>query len=395
MADMKKLKSLIPFEDLDKEAQDQIHHALDLPFLKRLAIMPDCHAGYSLPIGGVALLDGVLWPAAVGFDIACGMCCCLLTDIRADSIAPRKTREKILKRIAREVPLGKGIQHERSVPCQEFQSATGDRELDRTVNASATVQMGTLGSGNHFIEIGRSLETGTVGVTVHSGSRRPGWCIADWHMHRANEVDKELPRGFLSLTSDAGRQYLADMEYAEQYAHDSRTHMMETVVRIILDEYKTKGKDTRFDMRVKGYLAGMINENHNHALVTPDGVLHRKGATQANRGQMGVIPANMKQGVWITEGLGNGQFLSSASHGAGRRLSRMAAKRKFDLSSHRMQMKGITCNVDKGTLDEDPRAYKDMARVMELQEGIVVKTVDRLVPMIVAKGSEAAERKCY
>ena len=392
MADMNKLRTLVPFSELDLEAQDQIHHALDLPFLKALAIMPDCHAGYSLPIGGIALLDDVLWPAAVGFDIGCGMCCCLLTDIRADSIAPKKTREKILKQILRQIPMGKGTQHERSVPYLEFQSATGNKELDRAVNAAVGAQMGTLGSGNHFIEIGRSLETGCVGVTIHSGSRAPGWKIADWHMREANEADKELPRGFLSLTSESGRQYLADMAYAEQYASDNRKHMMDAVLRIILDEYKATGKDMRFDMRVKGYMAAMVDENHNHAVVTPEGVLHRKGATPADEGRKGVIPANMKHGVWVTEGLGNEQFLSSAAHGAGRRLSRLAAKRKFDLSSHRMQMKGITCNVDKGTLDEDPRAYKDINRVMELQEGIVVTTVGRLVPMIVAKGSEVGRK---
>jgi len=309
------------------------------------------------------------------------------------AIDNKKTREKILKRIMKEIPVGKGIRHEKTQPYKEFRSASGNKELDKKVNALIGVQLGTLGGGNHFIEIGRSREHGCVGITIHSGSRRIGYDIADYYMREANSADPDLRRGFLHLESETGRQYLADLKFAQQYALDNRTHMMKAVLHIVLGEYKEAGKDKRFDMRVKKYMAGMINENHNHAVVIPDGVLHRKGATPADEGQLGVIPANMKQGVWITEGLGNEEFLSSASHGAGRKMSRGAAKRKFDLDSHQRQMKGITCNVDNGTRDEDPRSYKDINRVMELQEEIVVRTIDHLTPLIVAKGSDTTQKK--
>jgi tRNA-splicing ligase RtcB (3'-phosphate/5'-hydroxy nucleic acid ligase) len=393
MSTLSKLKTLIPFNELERKAQEQIYNALKLPFLKTLAVMPDCHMGYTLPIGAVALLDEIIWPAAVGSDIACGMCCCILKDIPARAIEKQKTKDNIFKRILATIPVGLGVQHEVGVPYEEFKSASGNNKLNDAVNSNLHFQLGTLGASNHFIEIGRSREHDCVGVTIHSGSRRLGYEIADFHIREALSADPDLPRGFLHLDSEAGKAYHADLLFAQQYALDNRKHMMERLLYIILEEYKEAGKDKRFDMRVRKYMAEMINENHNHAIVTPDGVLHRKGATPADKGQLGVIPANMKDGVWITEGLGNEEFLSSSSHGAGRRMSRGDAKRRFDVESHKKQMVGITCNVDNGTLDEDPRAYKDINRVMELQESIVVRTVDHLAPLIVAKGSEKTEKK--
>ena len=387
-----RLRSLIPFQELEKDAQDQIYHALSLPFLKILAIMPDCHAGYSLPIGGVALLDKVLWPAGVGVDIGCGVCCCVLKDIPAATLESKTLKEKVLKRIVAEIPMGKGIRHSTSKSYQDFKSASGDANLDRLVNANLHSQLGTLGSGNHFLEVGKSREHDCLAVTIHSGSRRIGYDIAEFYMALANEVDKDLPKGFLHLDSPSGQAYFQDLLFAQQFALDNRKAMMVAVLSIILEEYKEAGKDRRYEMRIKQYLEAMINENHNHAVVTPEGVLHRKGATPADEGQLGVIPANMKQGVWITVGLGNPEYLSSASHGAGRAMSRGDAKRKFDLASHQSQMKGIVCNIDNGTIDEDPRSYKKIDRVLELQEGIVVKVIDHLTPLIVAKGSESVER---
>jgi tRNA-splicing ligase RtcB len=130
----------------------------------------------------------------------------------------------------------------------------------------------------------------------------------------------------------------------------------------------------------------MINENHNHAIITEDGVLHRKGATPADKGQIGVIPGNMKDGVYVTVGLGNEEYLSSASHGAGRRFSRRKAKETISISDFENDMKGIVCKVDNGTLDESPSAYKDINMVIERQEGIVIEVVDYLKPLVNIKG---------
>ena len=129
-------------------------------------------------------------------------------------------------------------------------------------------------------------------------------------------------------------------------------------------------------------MTGMINENHNHAAVTTDGVLHRKGATPADLGQLGIIPANMRDGVYITRGLGNQEYLSSASHGCGRRMGRKEAKRSLDLEEFKGQMAGIVSTSDKTTLDEAPGAYKDITSVIAYQEGIVIEVIDFVKPLI-------------
>ncbi|SIO26412.1 RtcB family protein [Halodesulfovibrio marinisediminis] len=356
-----RLKLTLPIEEIEPTALDQIEAALKFPFLKLLAIMPDIHTGYALPIGAVALLEDHVWPAAVGYDIGCGMCH-VTTGMKRSELPDL---EELFKHLSDVIPVGF---HELKTPAKEvtpFYSASRFAALTDAVMYHAVRQLGTLGSGNHFIEIGGNKED-TVGITVHSGSRRSGWLVGDFYMR--------LTKGPVELRSKIGKAYLKDMKWCLQYALDNRLKMLQACLKA-LGLNPPPQED-------------IINETHNHAIVTSKGVLHRKGATPAQKGQLGIIPANMRDGVWITRGLGNKEFLCSASHGAGRRLSRTAAKQLISTSKLKEQMKGIVYPPFKNTalLDEAPDAYKKIDEVIARQDGILVDIIDHFAPLLVMKG---------
>ncbi len=364
-----KLVTLIPMQELEAEAQQQIYRELAHPFMKKLAIMPDCHTGYTLPIGGVALLDRVISPEYVGYDEGCGMIC-FIFPVEAKSYASQKRREKIFDEIYKRIPVGFNCR-DKAIDYPEFKSASGDKTLNTKVNDRLLIQLGTLGSGNHFIEIGAN-EEGYLAVVIHSGSRNIGHSIASHYIALSKNEDKHLPAGFFDLGSDFGKMYRQDLKYALDYALANRQQMLDDVTDIL---------------GLKGAGGFFINENHNTADILPDGtVLHRKGATPADKDQYGVIPGNMHDGTYVTIGLGNEEYLSSASHGAGRKMSRKKAKENMDLQYFKKIMKDITAKVDKDTLDEAPGAYKNLHDVIDRQKGIVVDVVDYIKPLINIKG---------
>lgn len=372
MANLEKLRTLIPMEEIEQSAQQQIYKNLELDFLKILAIMPDVHMGYTLPIGGVALLDNVISPEYVGYDIGCGISN-VVTDTPA-SMYHKKDKEEIFKKLYEIIPVGRTTRNT-SLSYDKFKSAYGDKELNDRVNDRLYIQLGTLGGGNHFIEIGENKE-GNICITIHSGSRNPGHSVATFYMRAAKEFDKDLPNGFLHLDGELGQAYLQDLNFMLQYALDNRKLMM-------IDTLKILGfAPFIIEMCIKD----MINENHNHAVVRYDGVLHRKGATPAEKDVLGVIPGTMKSGVYITKGLGNEEYLCSASHGAGRKFSRTKAKAKINLKDHEHWMKGIVAKVTKSTIDESHGAYKNLKNVIKAQEGIVIDVVDYIKPLINVKG---------
>ena len=373
---MKKLRSLIPMTDLEWSAQNQIYEALKLDFLITLAIMPDCHTGYSLPIGGVALLDNVISPGYVGYDQGCGMCY-IQTRILADYFFKRENKKhQIFEEIYKRIPVGFNSR-EKPLMHDDFKSASGNKDLNEKVESRLWIQLGTLGGGNHFIEIGENRE-GYITITIHSGSRNIGHSIASYYMKLSQQVDVDLPKGFLHLKSSYGQEYLKDMNFALEYALANRKFMMEDVLDLF--GYNAHEINTLINTH-------MVNENHNHAIVEDNGhVLHRKGATPAEEGQTGIIPGSMKAGVYITEGLGNPHYLYSASHGAGRKMARKAAKKKITMERFRDQMDGIVAKVTHDTKDEAPDAYKNLHNVIKEQEGIVIKTIDYAKPLINVKG---------
>jgi len=371
-----KLRTLIPIEEIEQKAQQQMYDALRLDFLKALAIMPDVHAGYSLPIGGVALLDNVISPPYVGYDIDCGMICVITEIPFSDIIKDERKRVEIFNRIFEVIPCGVGkARNKFSKRFEEFKSASGDKELSKEVSSKLN-QLGTLGSGNHFIEIGANRK-GNLCATVHSGSRKPGWLIAQYYMKISKRVDKDLPKGFLHLHGDVGQQYVNDLIFARNFAEMSRSIMMNNVLHVI-------GFKPQEIMRLMD--ENMIHENHNTVEIIGNDVLHRKGATPAEKDQLGVVPGSMKTGIYITKGLGNEEYLNSASHGAGRKYSRTKAKETIKLDEVKKQMQGITCRLDKSILEEAPDAYKDLSQVIAKQEGIVIDVVDFIRPIINAKG---------
>jgi tRNA-splicing ligase RtcB len=408
-----KLRLTIPWESIELEAQNQIRRVLSVPELECLAIMPDVHPGYDLCIGGVALLRGLISPSFVGYDIGCGMCFVNLREKAAGlKLGRPKEREKFFARLQNAVPsgLGDSVSGSDAVPSRKacangcgtprhsrdglgegngdvpatFRSACGEKDLDAKVRKAAASQLGSLGSGNHFLELGENSK-GEVGVTIHSGSRRAGYDIADWYMRKAKGISAvpgrsayaDAQAGFFSLNSELGQAYWRDMSWATEFALENRRTMLAATLALLgFSETETAS-----------FLASMINENHNHAVMQgKNRVLHRKGATPAELGQLGVIPANQRDGVWITKGLGNESFLCSASHGAGRAMTRGAAAKKGSVEQMRKMMKGIVCRADKGVLDEAPWAYKRIDAVLAAQAGILVELVDRFKPIIVLKG---------
>ena len=358
----KRLKLTLPAGEIESAAWDQIKAIMQLDCLKTLAIMPDVHAGYEMPIGGVALLDGHIWPGAVGYDIGCGMCHintgCAVEDLSA--------LYEIYRNIKSRIPVGFSA-HESPAAEVLFKSACGDKRLDQFVASKAGVQLGTLGGGNHFIELGVNTH-GEVGITIHSGSRGAGHAIGERYMLARH--------GPVPLDSELGQQYLSDMNWAVEYALRNRRQMM-------FECLSAAG----FTLHQSLSLAErMINENHNHAVVTPDGVLHRKGATPAETGQLGIIPANMRDGVWITVGLGNEEYLKSASHGAGRRMSRGQAKKTVDAQALEAEMAEIYCPPVETMLDEAPSAYKNINEVLIRQDGLLVDVIENFKTILVVKG---------
>lgn len=372
---IKKLRSMIPLHELEWSAQNQIYDALKLEFLLKLAVMPDCHTGYSLPIGGVALLDSVISPGYVGYDIGCGMCYILTSILAADFFKRKNKKIHMFEEIYSIIPVGFNSR-EKALIYDSFSSASGDRKLNDKVESRLLIQLGTLGGGNHFIEIGENRE-GYVTITIHSGSRNIGHSIASYYMKLSQNVDKDLPNGFLHLISEYGQQYLQDMDFALEYALANRKYMMEAVLDLFNYNYSEISKLINHHM---------VNENHNHAIVNGNEVLHRKGATPAEEGQLGIIPGSMKTGVYVTEGLGNERYLQSASHGAGRKMARKAAKKKIKMERFKKQMNGIVAKVDHSTKDEAPDAYKDLHKIIQEQEGVVIKTIDYAEPLINVKG---------
>jgi len=369
MPNMDKIKSLIPMHEIEQGAQAQIYDNANIPFVKTIAVMPDCHQGYDLPIGAVALVEDHISPSYVGYDIGCGMICYEIHDSDITDLS-RDARREIFEEIKKVIPVGftENTDLDYYKPFRSYH-----RDLNDKVNAKLDRQWGTLGSGNHFIEIGYN-EHGRIFITIHSGSRRPGWEVGNWYMNEAKK-DNQLYHKFFKLDSDLGRNYLDDMNFMLQFALDNRLKMLKKIIKVMCG--------VSYDPAKYGY----INENHNHAMITPKGeVLHRKGATPAASFELGVIPGSMLSGVYVTEGKGNQEFLCSASHGAGRKMSRGFAKKNIALATFQAQMEGIFANVNETTLDEAPDAYKDLEYVMNAQKGVVVEVVDFIKPIINIKG---------
>ena len=344
-------------EVLENLALEQFMSAMDLSFVVKGALMPDAHAGYGLPIGAVVATKDVVVPSWVGYDIGCGMSAIRL-DIKRDIIA--HFAQDIYNAICKAVPVGFKV-HNSPRDCDLESVSSVSAEF---LNARAFCQLGTLGSGNHFLEIGYDEED-YGWIVVHSGSRGYGHAIASHYMKLGD---------YLEVDSSDGKSYIADLDLALRYALLNRELMIYETIKAIDSVVK-----------VNAYSESFINRNHNHAEYKDGLWIHRKGATHAEDGMMGVIPGNMRDGSFIVRGKGNPDSLCSSSHGAGRVLGRNAAKKSLSLSEFSETMKGVVANVQESTLDESPFAYKNIFDVMRLQADLV-DTVSLIRPLVNIKG---------
>jgi tRNA-splicing ligase RtcB len=362
------------WELLDPQAVEQFRSALENPWAVQGALMPDTHKGYALPIGGVVATDNVIVPAWVGYDIGCGMCAVPTTFKKQDVI---DNAQRIHEEIHLQVPVGNSKFQYPAILSGELKHLPRSRVVhDQLTVRDGMRQLGTLGGGNHFIEIGYD-EFDTVWIIIHSGSRGVGHGVAGQYMKVAQEAcgssHAETHNG-LRLDSPVGQMYKTDMDWCLAYALENRRQMMcgvQFAMRQVINGDVLWGK--------------MINRNHNHAEEKDGLVIHRKGATHAEEGMMGVIPGNMRDGSFIVVGKGNPDSICSSSHGAGRVLSRSQAKKTLDVEKFKAMMSGIASDASEATLDESPDAYKPVDEVMQMQKDLVT-VVHRVRPLLNVKG---------
>ncbi len=356
--------------DLDQGTIEQMESAMSQDFVVQGALMPDAHRGYSLPIGAVVATDGVVVPAWVGYDIGCGMLAIPTSFKKEDVTAHAGT---IFKQIYEQIPVGFSHNKLESEWLEEPDLPRSDKTAE-IFAVNGLRQLGSLGGGNHFLEIGYDLSD-FVWIIIHSGSRGIGHAIATHYMKLASGGLKAREGHFgFKASSPEGLDYIKDMEFCLQFALKNRITMAQRIVRLVSSIIPG---DAQWN--------ALINRNHNHAEEASGVWIHRKGATQAEAGMPGVIPGNMLDGSFIVRGLGNPDSLYSSSHGAGRAMGRKVAKLAINMEEFTSSMKGITARVEESTLDEAPPAYKSIYEVMYLQRDLV-EVVQHVRPIINVKG---------
>ena len=406
-------------ENLDPAALEQFESAMAQPFVVAGALMPDAHKGYSLPIGAVVSTKDKIVPAWVGYDVGCGVSALKLSKSVTKEDISAKAKD-IFDAIYREVPVGFN-KNSIGIPY----SLEGLTEKGKEIVKAKQYEkaLGTLGGGNHFIEIGADEED-NVWIVIHSGSRGVGHGIASHYMtiastdslddvrvaagvlfdsastdmkasvdiHKYREVkarfvEKKVAavlkgakakEGHFALDVNAGegRHYIQDLNWCLEYALANREEMVRRIIGVI---------SKKLNVINETGMIGLINRNHNHAVLKEGLWVHRKGATHAEEGMLGAIPGNMRDGTFIVRGKGNKDSLESSSHGAGRILGRKAAKKALNMEDFAETMQGITALVQEDTLDESPGAYKDIHEVIRLQKDLV-EVIAHIKPIINIKG---------
>lgn len=373
---------------IEASAMSQIENLTALPFLyHHLAIMPDVHAGKGMPIGGVlACVDAVI-PNAVGVDIGCGMCA-VKTNWKVEDLSVDVLRKDIMSGIRNRIPLG--MDHHKEAQDEKYLPVGYDIEnliVVKSRQHSIRHEIGTLGGGNHFIELQKD-EEGYLWVMIHSGSRNLGKQVGDYYNELAStlnerwysSVPSDINLPFLPLKTPEFNAYWAEMQYCIDFALCNRSLMMERIEEVLCDALPGISFEP------------MINIAHNYAAwehhFGKDVIVHRKGATQARKGETGIIPGSQGTASYIVEGLGNPDSFCSCSHGAGRVLSRRAAIRtlKMEEEVRNLEAKGIIHAIRcQNDMQEASGAYKDIDAVIA-NESDLVKVKTRLLPVAVIKG---------
>ena len=372
--------------DIEDTALQQAKNLARLPFIARngIALMPDVHAGVGSTIGSVIATHKAIIPAAVGVDIGCGMCA-VKTNLKASQLPD--SMKGIFDAISKAVPVGFNQHQENS---KQFADNAWDvanlPEAVRTdkLYTKSIAQLGTLGGGNHFIEICLD-ENQDVWVMLHSGSRGIGNVIGTTFIDKAKEHMArnfiELPDPNLAFLPEGDKlfqDYISSMLWAQHYAKNNRKVMLENVLKVLTEQI-TDLKVTEEAINVHHNYAQWENHFGQNLWIT------RKGATRAGKGELGIIPGSMGQKSYIVCGKGHAESYCSCSHGAGRSMSRTEAKKRFSLTDLVSQTQGVECRKDEGVLDEIPGAYKDIDVVMENQKDLV-EVVHTLKQVMCIKG---------
>ncbi len=373
-------------DSVEDQAMRQLHNIAALPWtFKHVAVMPDVHYGKGATVGSVIAMRDAVSPAAVGVDIGCGMTA-VRTSLSAEDLPA--TLAPLRSSIEAAVPVGFAMHRDAAFDTRDatdwmafwkrFDDLTDTTKLDR---ARAVNQMGTLGGGNHFVEVCLDT-TGRVWLMLHSGSRGVGNVLAQHHIaiardlaHNAELPDRDLAV-FLAGTPEM-TAYRRDLFWAQDYARRNRAVML----RLVSDALRTHFPTVTFDEPISVHHNYVAEEVHfgEEVLVT------RKGAIRAGRGDLGIIPGSMGTGSYIVRGLGNPDSFESASHGAGRRMSRTKARKQFSAKDLAAQTAGVECRKDSGVVDEIPAAYKDIDEVIRNQSDLV-EVVAKLKQVVCVKG---------
>ncbi|MEU5220123.1 RtcB family protein [Streptomyces sp. NPDC020807] len=376
---------------VDDGAMQQLRNTATLPWIKGLAVMPDVHYGKGATVGSVIAMRGAVCPAAVGVDIGCGMSA-VRTSLTANDLPGDLSR--LRSKIEQAIPVGRGLHREAVDPKRLYQFPTAGWDdfwsrFDGVADAvkfrreRAVTQMGTLGQGNHFVEF--CVDTSdSVWLMLHSGSRNIGKELAEYHIgearklpHNQGLVDRDLAV-FVADTPQMAA-YRHDLFWAQEYAKYNRAIMMALFQEVVRREFR----------KARVTFEPVISCHHNYVAEERyegvDMLVTRKGAIRAGSGEFGIIPGSMGTGSYIVKGLGNAASFNSASHGAGRRMSRSAAKRHFTTKDLEEQTRGVECRKDSGVVDEIPGAYKPIEKVIDQQRDLV-EVVAKLKQVICVKG---------
>lgn len=386
------IKIWSPIHEVESSALDQLKNTASLPFIyKHVAVMPDVHYGIGATVGSVVATKGAIVPACVGVDIGCGMMAAKMP-FKAKRLPDNL--QGLFDAISKAVPVGQDMHqhHKADFPWTDGgYDNTGFMKLPKKIQDDPErvgKQMGTLGGGNHFIEVCLDLDE-NVWVMLHSGSRGIGNKIGNYYIDQAKKImDAEQVKladpnlAYLHDGSALFNEYWRDLQWAQRYAMKNREVMMALVMRSIAkvifgDENTIIAPDL------------MVNCHHNYAEredhYGENVIVTRKGAVRARVGDMGIIPGSMGTRSYIVEGLGNADSFCSCSHGAGRVMSRGKAKKAFTVEDVAKQTAGIMCRKDEGIIDELPGAYKNIDQVMENQKDLV-KIVAQLRQVLCVKG---------
>lgn len=390
-------------EQIEESCLEQAYHLANLPFIhKWVCLMPDTHTGKGMPIGGVIAAEDVIIPNAVGVDIGCGMNFAA-TNVKVEDIRQVMTGngtlvQAMISDIMRNVPVG-FASHKEKQPSRVLDAAMEQADRYRASQElfplieDAYFQVGTLGGGNHFIEL-QEDQDGYLGIMIHSGSRHFGKKICDVYHGKARELNamwhSEVPDAyrlaFLPVQSEEGREYITWMNLAMDYAFENRERMMERVREVVSAKVlKFLGQEVRFQEEINCHHNYAALENHYGKNVW----VHRKGATRVRDGELAVIPGAMGSYSYVVKGKGNPESFCSSSHGAGRAYSRKGAMEAFTceqvISDLKAQGVVLGKNKKSDVAEECRFAYKNIETVMENQSDLV-EVVKRLKTVGVVKG---------